>query len=392
MRLLAGAVAVALAVLPVLPATPGSSVPGSSSEPPADDGPTIELTTDNWGRAVRLDDAGAPAYAHLFTPSSSTATTVTARIHFATAQPQGFTATLSDPQATGNQPAPCVVPSAPAQAICVFDVAVGAGVNHLTLRLALPGSRTPIMARGTIIGGALQFTASLQATDAVGIWRPIPAAGDIRLPATLFTNVRYVVGNVGGVPFRVEGACDGRAVPPGSSLACGLTGVRPVASIDGVFRRQLRLTDPLGADAETLVTGNVRAAPERFRLDRSGYVVGQRVVLSASGLTDRDLGLLTVRVGSRAVRLSPESTAGRVVFAMPFAEPGATDVDVVVGGVTVGRLPVHVTSTDLPLPPAPFPVALIVLLGIGAVLLALLAWRAVGGLRYSARSGRSRTT
>jgi hypothetical protein len=377
MKLLAGLVAAALAAAPALP--PAPVLPAAEVTPS-----TMELIAPNWGGAVSLTDPEHPAYAHLSARSGPTAVAVL--LHFTAPASRGFTATLVDPQAVdGEQPEPCVANSAGEVALCTFEVAVGAGVNQLEVTLILPGAPRPFTRHGWITGGVFQFTAGLQATDAAGIWRPIPAGGDIRLPATLFTRVRYVVGNVGGIPIRVEGACREREIAPGSSLACPLADARPAVSLAGPFYRRLLLTDPTGAVGGTSVDGVVRAIPAEFRLEGTSAVVGQSVEVAVSGLHERDLGLLALQVGSRPVRLGPDSTTRRLTFAMPFVEAGATTVDVALGGVTVARMPVRVSATEQPASRTAFPIVLAIIVGIGAALLALLLWRAVASLRPAIR-------
>ncbi len=349
---------------------------GIPAAPPADGAPTIELAMQNWGRPISLTDPNDPAYAHTFPRSSFT--TVSAVIHFGQPKPQGFSAVLSDAQAyDGIQPPGCTTSSAPATASCTFSVAVSQGLNALTLVIRVPGSSLPIIKSGWITGGALDWSGGLEAVDAAGIWQRVPDGGELRLPALQFTSVRYVMRNVGGVPFTVRGVCGGDRVEPGGSIACPVTGPRPVASLAGLYRRSLELEDPLGSLGQTSFGGSISPTPVSFRLSSSQVVVGQEVSLRTQGITDRDLGLLNVRVGTRPLRLSPESTPGRLEFAIPFVGAGTTTLDVLQSGVTVARLPLTVTATKQPRPAAPVPVVLIGLVAIGGALLALLLWRGV---------------
>jgi hypothetical protein len=379
-----------VAAVLAVPLLVGGIVPAA---PPADGSPTIELTTRNWGRTVSLTDPNDPAYAHPFVRSSLT--TVEAVIHFGVAKPQGFTAALVDAGAyEGRQPDPCSSAAAPAEVSCVFNIAATPGVNALTLTLTLPGSSIPVIQKGWITGGALSWSGGLEAIDAAGIWQRVPDGGELRLPARQFTSVRYVVRNVGGVPFTVHGACGdgGGTVEPGSSIACPIAGPRPVASLAASYDHAIELEDPLASIGQAEFGGTIVSTPASFQLSSSRVVVGQQVSLATRGITDRDLGLLNIRVGSRPLRLDPESTAQRIRFAIPFAAAGETHLDVLQSGVTIARIPLTITATREAAPPAPFPVALVVLLAVGGALLALLLWRGVSVAVAGARRRRRAAT
>ena len=266
----------------------------------------------------------------------------------------------------------------------MFDLAVTGGVNALELTLVPTGS-APIVRHGRLTGGAFLWSGGLEAMDAAGIWQAIPDGGELRLPSAQFTSVRYVVRNVGGVPFRVADACVDRLIEPGGSIACPIAGPRPVASLGGDYTQELALADPLSSIGRTSFDGAIAPTAVSFRLPAADVAVGQQVALRTAGITDRDLGLLDVRVGSRPRRLSPESTAREIRFAIPFAAPGETTLDVLQSGVTIARLPITVAGHAASAPARPFPIVLVVLSAVGGALLAVLAWRAVGW-RYSARS------
>jgi hypothetical protein len=363
---------------------------GLPAAPPADGSPTIELTARNWGRPMSLTDPNDPAYAH--PAARSSLTTVSAVIHFGVAKPRGFTATLVDAQADGDrQPDACTTPSAGAEASCIFNLAVSPGLNALTFTLTLPGSTVPIVQKGWITGGALAWSGGLEVVDAAGIWQRIPDDGELRLPARQFTSVRYVVRNVGGVPFEVRGGCGDGRVEPGSSIACPIAGQRPVASLATSYEHAFELADPLNSIGQASFGGTLVATSASFRLTTSRVVVGQDVVLATRGITDRDLGLLDLRVGSRPLRLSPESTAARLRFGIPYVQPGETHLDVLQSGVTIARIPLTVTATREPAPAASFPWTLVGLVALGGALLALLLWRGVSSWSSSRRRRRIET-
>jgi hypothetical protein len=384
--LAAGVLALGLLLGAGAPAAP--LVPAAPRIPPADDGPTIELTARNWGHEVSLTDPDHPAYAHLFT--RSTLTTVTATIHFPAARPDGFSARLDVPDAYIQMtPAPCSSVSAPATVSCQFGVAISNGVNRLALVLHLPGSSTEIVQHGTITGGVFQFTSALEARDATGAWQRVPDAGALQLSGRQMTQVRTVLRNTGGVPFRVDGGCAPGLVAAGTSVACPLAGPRPVASLAGPYSSELDLTDPLGAVGQAEARGGLVATSASFRLPSPTVTAGRPAALDVSDLPSgpfgaTDLGALSLRIGDAPVPARVASS-GRLDLDIPAVAPGPASLDVLLAGITIARMPVTVTARPQPPPAAPFPFGLVAIVAAGGALLGLLVWR----IATAGRGGRS---
>lgn len=386
--LAAGWLAVGLALGAALPAAPRAPL-----APPADDGPTIDLTADNWGEHLALTDPGHPVYAHLF--SRSSLTTVTATIHFAAPRPDGFTATLQDFQSfDGIQPGPCIVDDAPrTTAICRFGVAVSSGLNVLQVTLALPGSTVPIIARGGIVGGALQFSAGIETMDAAGRWQRIPDGGALELSSRQVTSVRLVLRNSGGLPFRATGFCDGGTIAPGTTRTCPLAGPRPVATLADTYAAQLRLEDPLGELGRTSTTATLAATSASFRLPSTSVVAGRPAILDVTDLPSgpfgpTDLGAFSLRLGDATVPADVVAP-GRLQLSIPDVAPGSSSLDALLAGVTIARLPITVTARPEPATPPPPPTALIVIAAVGGAALALLLWRGIAVSRGLSRRSRA---
>jgi hypothetical protein len=356
----------------------GAGLPAAPLAPPADGGPTIELTAPNWGREASLTDPGHPVYAHLFT--RSTLTTITATIHFPAARPDGFTAELQVPDAYIQMtPAPCSSASAPATVTCRFGVAISNGVNRLALVLHLPGSSVPIVQRGTITGGVFQFASGLEVQDATGAWQRVPDAGALQLSDRQVTSVRTVLRNTGGVPFRVDGGCAPGTVAAGASIACPLAGPRPVVALAGRYASELDLVDPLGAIGQAETAGSVVATSASFRLPTSTLTAGRPAALDVSDVPSgpfgaTDLGTLSLRLGGTPVP-AQVAAPGRLDLDIPAVAPGPASLDVLLAGVPIARMPVVVTARPEPPPAAPFPFGLVAIVAAGGALLGLLVWR-----------------
>ncbi|GAA2086489.1 hypothetical protein GCM10009840_25180 [Pseudolysinimonas kribbensis] len=380
--------AVLLFALAALSAGAGPALPDT----PTAAGATVRLWVNNWGEAVSLTDPNRPGYAQIGPEQPST--TINALIDLRSNAPEPFTATLVDAQAVGGQqPAACVAETTPDPINCIFRLAVGSGVNALTLTVDRPGER-PYVEQGWITGGVFRFSTGLEARDAAGSWQRIPDGGRFRLPATTLSSVRYVMRNVGDLPVQVHGSCRDGIVEPGDSIACSITGPRPVASLAAEYRRALMLRAPGVSTGWIQLRGSVVATGAAFRLTDPHAVVGQRTVIAAQGLTDRDLRGLVVRVGSRPVGLDTASTPQRLVFAMPLVRSGPATLTILEAGIAIARLPLTVSAHPAaPIGPA-FPVALVVLVALGGAVLAVLLWRGTSvALRSRSRhQANSRTT
>jgi hypothetical protein len=375
------AAAVVLVALLALPTAAVAAVPS-----PAAPGIGVRLWVDNWGDAVSLTDPSEPGYAQI--GSEQPSTTINALIDLRSSDPESFTATLTDAQAVGGQqPDPCLGQTTPAPINCVFRLAVGSGVNQLTLTVTRPGVDRPFVEQAWITGGVFRFSTGLEARDAGGAWQRIPDGGTFHLPAATLSEVRYVVRDVGDLPVQVRGSCRDGILQPGGSIACSLTGPRPVASLAAEYRQSLMLRAPGASTGWIGLRGSVAATGAAFRLADPRAAVGHRIVIAAQGLTDRDLGDLVVRVGTRTVPLEASSTPRRLVVVMPFAQPGPATLTVLEAGIAIARLALTVTADPAAPPPPAVPFALVLLCAVGGALLAVLLWR---GLSVAVRSRRAR--
>jgi hypothetical protein len=375
---------VAAVLLVALLALPTAAVAARPATPAA--GVGVRLWVNNWGDAVSLTDPDEPGYAQI--GSEQPSTTINALIDLGSSDPEPFTATLTDAQAVGGQqPDPCLGQTTPAPINCVFRLAVGSGVNHLTLTVQRPGVERPFVEHGWITGGVFRFSTGLEARDAAGAWQRIPDGGTFRLPASTLSGVRYVVRDVGDLPVEVRGSCRDGIIRPGGSIVCPLTGPRPVASLAAEYQQSLMLRAPGASTGWIRLRGSVAATGAAFRLVDPRAAVGHRIVIDAQGLTDRDLGELVVRVGTRAVPLEASSTPRRLVVVMPFAEPGPATLTVLEAGIAIARLALTVSADPATPPARAFPVALVLLCAAGGALLAVLLWR---GLSVAVRSRRAR--
>jgi hypothetical protein len=227
--------------------------------------------------------------------------------------------------------------------------------------------------------------------DATGHWSAITRQQPVLLPATLTSALRYVVTNTGDIPFRVSNGCDHRMIAASGELTCLVRGVRSVQSLARVYHELLRLEDAVGATAEPDILASIRSFAGVFSLESPSAIVGEDVVVNASGLPRDAPFALQYRLDGEAVLVGttvrrPGST--QFTFALPAVSPGAVQVDVVHNGLAIASLPVDVTRTPRH-PDDPPPAWLVPVTAVGGVFLVGSAVLVLLGLRRRRRRRRS---
>jgi hypothetical protein len=347
----------ALAALLTAGTVPVPDVPATSS-------PAITLTVANWGHPVSLLDAAHPGWAHLAPLAGPTE--VTATIQLNGVPVHRWVARLTSGTAYGGvQPEECrgAEEVAPSELTCVFEVAVSRGVNPLMVSF-FGDDRAIGDAEGAISGGDLQWDAGFEILDATGRWTAIAHDHAALLPSAASTAVRVVVANTGTIPMRLEPvgsvgnevACSRRTLQPHERLDCPWRGVRPARSLEGDFRRELRVVDAVGSIGEYEVRGGLTTFEGTFSLGASSATVGGQVVVTAAGLPTGDPFALQFRLDDEAVFLATSITRTghlRLSFPLPSTSIGSARINVVHDGITIASLPFDVTLVPRKVDAAP---------------------------------------
>lgn len=326
--------------------------PAAFAGPPQSDLPSIPpisvtMTTQNDGRAESLLDPSHPAWAHVAPTGAVAEVTVTVELHGNSIHdwdahldtPDAFQG-VTPPDCRGNEEAP------PKEVSCDFTVQAVSGVNRLEFHFTADNGRVDITAEGTISGGQFDWDAGWEVLDATGQWSAIAGDQTVALPATLSSAVRYVVTNTGHIPFRATNGCDDRLVAAHGQLVCVVRGVRTVQSLAGEYHEQLKLVDVVGATAEPDIATSIRSFAGVFSLATPSVAVGQRVVVSASGLPSGASFALQYRVDDESVLVGTSSTStghSQLSFALPSTSQGTAHLQVVHSGLTIASLPFDVT-------------------------------------------------
>ncbi|CAN5141351.1 hypothetical protein BH11ACT3_BH11ACT3_18090 [soil metagenome] len=257
---LAAGVALLLALTSLtLPGSGGGVLPIDDPEPtPVLGGPTITMSIDNFGEPASLLDPDNRAWAHL--TANAAPITVTVTIQPGVDPVRGYTVQFSAPDAfQGPQVQYCADQwhtfDVPIQ--CQFVVPVSRGENRIDVEFHTfsgPG----IVSHGAIYGGELAVSAQLQVLDAGSIWRTIPDDG-FEVPGERRSAVRYVIVNIGDIPFQPSDACRSTLLQPGSFIACPVRTARPAFALAGDYAVPVHLNDPAGGVASFLVEGRVIA-------------------------------------------------------------------------------------------------------------------------------------
>jgi len=258
MTWLAGAVALLLLGSGGLaPASPSSTAPSPLLEPHG--GPSIHLSIENWGADVDLSTPGVTAWAHLGV--NGPITRVTVRIDPGEEGLHGYYGRLTAPDAFGGpQISYCGDEHHRIESfvICDFYVLMTRGLNHLTFDLQSASFDGILSQQGLVIGASLAMIPVLEIRKADGSWQSMPAGGDVELPGTQISAVRYRILNTGDIPFRAPGACqEGGIVWPYQQLLCSLRTPRPVFALAGRYEVPIRLEDPVGGGLSFLLEGSV---------------------------------------------------------------------------------------------------------------------------------------
>ncbi len=264
----------------VAPGVSGPPEPDIGSESPI----SVTMTTQNDGHAVSLLDQAHPGYAH---PELGTLQNVLVTVQLNGIAVHEWDSHLETPDAfQGITPPDCrgdeEVP--PVQVSCLYRVQTVEGLNTLGFRFSADGGRVTAYTVGFLMGGTLGWSAGWEVLDATGQWSAVTHDQAIELPATLSSALRYVVTNSGGIPFRLANACSTRLIAPREQLRCPVRGVRPAQSLAGDYQRQLQLHDVDGRDGEVDFQTTVRAFAGVFTFEQPSAIVGQRVVMQATGL------------------------------------------------------------------------------------------------------------
>lgn len=321
---------------------------------PAARGPAISLTVVNWRHPVSLLDAAHPGWGHLAPLAGPTE--VSATIQLNGVPVHRWVVQLTSGAAYGGvQPEVCrgAEEAVPSELTCVFEVAVSQGVNPLTV-IFFGDDRVIGDAEGAIRGGALQWDAGFEILDATGRWTAIAHDHAAVLPSTASTAVRVVVANNGTIPMRLEPfgsagndvACGSDTLQPHERLDCPWRGVRPARSLEGDFRRELRVVDAVGSTGEYEVRGGLTTFAGTFSLGASSATVGGEVVVTAAGLPTGAPFALQFRLDDEAVFLATATTRTghlRLSFPLPSTSTGSARVNVVHDGITIASLPLDVT-------------------------------------------------
>ncbi|HEY4152926.1 MAG TPA: hypothetical protein VGM38_06355 [Pseudolysinimonas sp.] len=361
MYALTGAVALLLG-LASAPFPTAGSVPIAG--PPQPDLPSaipisVTMTTHNDGRVVSLLDPAHPAWAHL-APTGAVAE-VTATVELNDNSIHQWVAHLDTPDAfQGVTPADCRgdEEAPPKEVSCDYAVQAASGVNRLEFHFSADNGRVHVDAEGTIRGGQFDWDVGWEVLDATGQWSAIARDQTIALPATMSSALRYVVTNTGDIPFRVTNGCDDQLLPSHAQLVCLERGVRPVQSLARTYTKPLLLADVVNTTAEPSIQMTIRSFAGVFSLDESSVIVGQPVVVHATGLPQGSSFALQFRIDNEAVLVGAQATktgSSRLEFPLPSTSPGTAHLRIEHDGITIANLPFDVTLVPRP-PDAAAPV------------------------------------
>jgi hypothetical protein len=262
MNLLAGAVTVLLigstGAAPAASATDGG--PGERAWVPGEHGGvSIHLSVENWGDQVDLSTPGIAAWAHL--GANGPSTHITVRIEPGENGLHGYYGRLTAPDAFGGEKVYYCGDEwhqIESFVICGFDIPMTRGLNHLEFDLqsaSFDGIQTQT---GTVIGASLEMVPVIEARQSDGSWMPVPTGGELAMPGTQTSALRYRIMNTGDIPFRAPDACqEGGTVWPYQQLLCTLRSPRPVYALAGQYQVPIRLEDPVGGGASFLLEGSV---------------------------------------------------------------------------------------------------------------------------------------
>ena len=353
--MLTGVVALLLVLGPVvagaLPAGPPEPDPAAGS------GVTVDLTTENDGHAVSILDRAHPGYAY---SGIGSFVKVRATVHLNGSLAHQWQSHLDTPDAyqsiavldcRGEEEVP------PQEVSCVFVVSADLGLNRLDFRFTADNGNIVVDAVGYLMGGTIAWDAGWEVLDATGQWSAVSHDQAIDLPATMSSALRYVVTNTGGIPLRITDGCSTRLLVPHTQLVCPVRGVRPVQTLAGDYERTLHYRDLGGGTGEIGLDTTIRSFAGVFRLERSSVIVGQLVVVHASGLP-RGSFAMQFRLDEQPVLVGTKVTrtgASRLEFPLPSTSQGTAHLRIEHDGIAIANLPFDVTLVPRP-PDAAAPV------------------------------------
>ncbi len=187
------------------------------------------------------------------------------------------------------------------------------GLNHLEFDLqsaSFDGIQTQV---GIVIGASLEMVPVLEARQGDGSWRTVPSGGEIELPGTQTSALRYRIMNTGDIPFRAPGLCqNGGTVWPYQQLLCTLRTPRPVYALAGDYRVPIRLEDPVGGWRVVPARGQRRRAGRPLPADAAPMTARH-----AAEPSQRDPGQASrasrPRSGSRCRRSCSSGCGSRII-------------------------------------------------------------------------------
>ena len=111
-----------------------------------------------------------------------------------------------------------------------------------------------------------------------------------------------------------------------------------------------QLHDVAGEDGEIDIAATVRAFAGVFTLEEPSAIVGQRVVVRASGLPSGSSFAMQFRLNDEPVAKTTTRTGNaQLSFPLPSTSPGTAHVDVTHNGLTIASLPFEITLVPTPL-------------------------------------------
>jgi hypothetical protein len=368
----AGAVAVLLALGSAPLAGPdGVSVSAGSRV-------TVTMTTENDEHDVSLLDPAHPGYAIAGIGSFAT---VHVTVHLNGTLVHQWLSHLDAPDALQ----PTAIPDCrgeeevpPAEVSCDFVVSVKPGANLLAFRFSADDDNVAVLATGSLVGGAVSWSAGWEVLDATGRWSAVSRDRSVDLPATLSSALRYVVTNTGDLPFRLTDGCSARLIAPHTQLVCPVSGVRPAQSLAGQYERVLHLRDTGGGRDLIQLDTSIRSFSGVFTLEKPSVIVGQLVVVHADGLPRGSSFAMEFRLDDEPVLVGTKvarSGTSRLEFPLPSTSQGTAHLQIEHDGVAIASLPFDVTlvpqKPDAAPPSWPWLFLLLVPLGGLGVLLLL---------------------